>query len=383
MPDISTELERPSKSGTMALQINHCEAVRIVEVGPRDGLQNIRDSIPTETKIELISRLRKTGLRSIELTSLVSPQAVPQLSDSQYLLADCRIRKLIEDGTSRHPVLVPNMRGLQVAIDQDVREIAVLVSASEAFSRANINCSISEGLARARKVARHAIEAGMSVRGYVSCIFECPSDGSTTPDYVAAVVENLLEMGCYEVSLGDTTGAGTAKDVNDLLDVLKTAGVPMAKLAGHFHDTYGQAVSNIWTAYERGMRVFDSSVAGLGGCPYCPGAKGNASTEDVLYLFQKAGIETGVNLNAVVETGSWITTELGIANQSRVGVALAGKSKPTSNTTPHAAATWTQSGIVDKHARSVTRAGIKVEAMWLGCHLLWRSRHKFAMPLRL
>lgn len=359
------------------------EAVRIVEVGPRDGLQNIKDVIPTTTKIELISRLRKAGQTSIELTSIVSPKAIPQFSDARQLLADSRIKDLINDGTARHPVLVPNMNGLQIAIDHGVREIAVFASASEAFSRANINCSVNEGLVKAREVAARAIEAGMSVRGYVSCIFECPFDGTTVQDRVTAVVNDLLDMGCHEVSLGDTSGVGTAKDVGDLLKGLKAAGVPMTKLAGHFHDTYGQAISNIWTAYQHGIRVFDSSIAGLGGCPYCPGAKGNASTEDVVYLFQRAGIETGVDLNALAQVGSWITAELGIPNHSRVGEALSTKRSSTPCNTPMSKLALRRSSMLGKHASQMSGAGLKIEAVWLGCHLLWRSRHKFEMPLRL
>lgn len=342
----------------------------------------MKKAVSTETKIELISRLRKTGLTSIELTSIVSPKAVPQLSDAQLLLAAQPIQELLRDGNTRHPVLVPNMKGLQIAISQGVHEVAVFVSAREAFSRANINCSVIEGLDRARKVAERAIEAGMSVRGYVSCIFECPFEGTSTEDCVPAVVQELLDMGCYEVSLGDTSGVGTARDVSHLLEVLKAAKIPITTLAGHFHDTYGQATSNAWTAYQHGMRVFDSSVAGLGGCPYCPGAKGNAATEDLVYLFQRAGIETGIDLDALAEVGSWITAELGTANQSRVGEALAGNLKGSKAAGPHSRLALRRPSTVRKHARQASSGGLKIEAVWLGCHLLWRSRHKFAMPLQ-
>ena len=300
-------------------------AVRIVEVGPRDGLQNIKTTVPTATKLELISRLRQTGLRTIEITAVVSPKAIPQLADCRQLLADNGIQAFLSDESSRVPVLIPNLKGLEIALEHGVREVAVFVSASEGFSKANINASVADGLARARQVAEKAIVAGIAVRGYVSCIFSDPYDGPTPQASVLRVVRNLLDMGCYEVSLGDTLGVGSANDVKSLLEYLQQHGISLSQLAGHFHDTYGQAVSNVWQAYQCGVRVFDSSVGGLGGCPFAPGAKGNAATEDLVYLFEQAKLDTGVDLPKLVEVGNWISAQLKKPNESRAGVALAAK----------------------------------------------------------
>ncbi|OAP54999.1 hypothetical protein AYL99_10699 [Fonsecaea erecta] len=299
--------------------------VRIVEVGPRDGLQNVKTAIPTATKLELIARLRATGLDTIEITSVVSPRAIPQLADCRQVLADQSIKSLLPDGNLRLPVLIPNLKGLQIAMENSVREVAVFVSATEGFSRANINATVDEGLARARQVAEKATAAGLAVRGYISCIFADPFDGPTPHAAVLKAVHELLDMGCYEVSLGDTLGIGTAADVRSLLLYLGNNGVSPSQLAGHFHDTYGQAVSNVWQAYQCGLRVFDSSVGGLGGCPFAPGAKGNAATEDLVFLFQQAGVETGVDLSKLVEVGSWISDQLRKPNESRAGVALLAK----------------------------------------------------------
>ncbi|ETI26974.1 hypothetical protein G647_10073 [Cladophialophora carrionii CBS 160.54] len=300
-------------------------AVRIVEVGPRDGLQNIKTVIPTAKKLELISQLRQTGLKTIEITSVVSPRAIPQLADCRAVLADGVIKGMVQDDSLRVPVLVPNLKGLEAALENGVREVAVFVSATEGFSRANINATVDEGLARARHVTERATAAGVAVRGYVSCIFADPFDGPTPQTNVLKVVRELLDMGCYEVSLGDTLGVGTAADVKSLLDHLLEHGISSSQLAGHFHDTYGQAVGNVWQAYQCGLRVFDSSVAGLGGCPFAPGAKGNAATEDLVYLFEQAGLKTGVNLSELVEVGNWISAQLKKPNESRAGVALAAK----------------------------------------------------------
>lgn len=303
------------------------DSVRIVEVGPRDGLQNVKSSIPTSTKVELITRLRDAGLQTIELTSLVSSRIIPQLSDARQILSDATLQPLRTDSTNglQFPVLVPNMRGLQVAIEHGVREIAVFVSASDGFSKANINCSVSESLIRAREVVKSALLADMQIRGYVSCIFEDPYEGLIPSTNVVRVVRELLEMGCHEVSLGDTMGVGTPRDVEKLLDDLHEDGIPIGKLAGHFHDTYGQSLANIWQAYRLGMRCFDSSVAGLGGCPYCPGARGNAATEDVVFMFQRAGIDTGVDLSKLAAVGAWISRVLHLPNGSRAGSALSAK----------------------------------------------------------
>ncbi|KAJ9606280.1 hypothetical protein H2200_009241 [Cladophialophora chaetospira] len=300
-------------------------AVRMVEVGPRDGLQNVKTTIPTATKLELISRLRQTGLKTIEITSVVSPKAIPQLADCRDVLADGNIRGMVNDESLRVPVLIPNLKGLEIALDNGVREVAVFVSATEGFSRANINATVDEGLARARQVAEKAGAAGRAVRGYVSCIFADPFDGPTPQAKVLKVVKDLLNMGCYEVSLGDTLGVGTANDVKSLLGYLSENGVSSSQLAGHFHDTYGQAVGNVWQAYQCGLRVFDSSVGGLGGCPFAPGAKGNAATEDLVYMFEQAGCDTGVDLAKLVGVGNWISAQLNKPNESRAGVALATK----------------------------------------------------------
>ncbi|KAE8315802.1 beta-lactamase/transpeptidase-like protein [Aspergillus transmontanensis] len=298
-------------------------AVRIVEVGPRDGLQNIKDHVPTSVKIELIQRLRGTGLRTIELTSVVSPRAVPQLSDCRDVLRTEDIKSLREEPNIRLPVLVPNMKGLDIALEYDVKEVAVFISATEGFSKANINCTVQEGLERARNIAEKATSRGLTVRGYVSCIFSDPFDGPTAPSAVLRCVRELLEMGCYEVSLGDTLGVGCPDKVRSLLTYLEEHDVSLELLAGHFHDTYGQAVANTWEAYNCGLRVFDSSISGLGGCPYAPGAKGNVATEDLVYMFHNAGIDTGLDMLKLVETGLWISTRLSRENASRAGIALA------------------------------------------------------------
>ncbi|KAF7168498.1 hypothetical protein CNMCM6106_003665 [Aspergillus hiratsukae] len=308
-------------------------AVRIVEVGPRDGLQNISTPIPTATKLELIHRLVKAGLQTVELTSVVSPRRIPQLADCRDLLQHSSVQDLAKDPKLRLPVLVPNLKGLQIARSSGVKGIAVFISATEGFSRANINCTVEQGLDRAKEVTLQAIEAGLSVRGYVSCIFADPYDGPTPPAAVLRCVRALLDAGCYEVSLGDTLGVGSPASVRSLIQYLTDAGVPSSSLAGHFHDTYGQAVANVWEAYTCGVRVFDSSVAGLGGCPFAPGAKGNVATEDVVYMFQDAGIETGIDLSSLVETGVWISKQLSGSNWSRAGVALASKAARTAHPT--------------------------------------------------
>ncbi|TPX12718.1 uncharacterized protein E0L32_000895 [Thyridium curvatum] len=306
-------------------------AVRVVEVGPRDGLQNVKTSVPTEVKLELISRLRDTGLQSIEVTSVVSPKAIPQLADCRQVLASPTVKRLRREGANlRLPVLVPNKKGLQIALDYKVTEVAVFVSATEGFSRANLNCSVEEGLKRAREVASDATAAGIAVRGYVSCIFADPFDGPTPPSAVLRSVQELAQAGCYEVSLGDTLGVGTVIEVRNLITFLADHGVNLHRLAGHFHDTYGQALANVWQAYQCGIRVFDSSVGGLGGCPFAPGAKGNVATEDVVYLFHKAGVQTGVDLDKLAGVGSWISQQLSKPNDSRAGAAIVSKRKAAS-----------------------------------------------------
>ncbi|KAF4538840.1 uncharacterized protein LTHEOB_1194 [Lasiodiplodia theobromae] len=301
-------------------------AVRIIEVGPRDGLQNIVQSVPTSAKVELITRLHAAGLQNIELTSAVSPKAIPQLADNKKLLSDPSIKALIAQSGLRLPVLVPNTKGLDIAVQHGVKEVAVFVSASEGFSRANTNCTVAEGLQRARSVADAAKKLGLQVRGYVSTIFACPYSGPTPPSAVLSCIRQLLAMGCYEVSLGDTTGVGGPHDVRQLLSYLFAhPDIRPDVLAGHFHDTHGQAVANVWQAYLCGLRAFDSSVAGLGGCPFAgPGAKGNVATEDVVYLFRRAGVSTGgVDLGRVAETGAWVAREvLGRGYECRAGGAV-------------------------------------------------------------
>ncbi|KAJ0423046.1 hypothetical protein BJY00DRAFT_322180 [Aspergillus carlsbadensis] len=297
-------------------------AVRIVEVGPRDGLQNIRNLVDTATKIQLIQRLQQAGHRTIELTSFVSPRAIPQLADAQRVVGDQGVKALLQDSGLNLPVLVPNLKGLEKAIASGIKEVAVFISATEGFSKANINCTVDQGLERAKAVIRKATENGITVRGYVSCIFADPYDGPTPPAAVSRCVASLLEYGCYEVSLGDTLGVGVPLDVRRLLSYLETNEIPMQKLAGHFHDTHGSAVANAWEAYKCGIRVFDGSVAGLGGCPFAPGAKGNVSSEDLVYMFERAGVRTGVDLVKLAETGVWISRQLSIPNASRAGAAL-------------------------------------------------------------
>ncbi|KAJ5683497.1 aldolase [Penicillium macrosclerotiorum] len=308
--------------------------VRIVEVGPRDGLQNIAEQIPTATKLDLIRRLEGSGLRTIELTSVVSPRAIPQLADCREVLGSAEVKALLQNPVLRLPVLVPNVKGLEIAIQHGVREIAVFISATEGFSRANINCSVEQGMERAREVAALALKSNVAVRGYVSCIFADPYDGTTPEQAVLSCIKALLHAGCYEVSLGDTLGIGSPASVRRLITYLTKHGVPLAKLAGHFHDTYGQAVANVWEAYNCGMRVFDSSVGGLGGCPFAPGAKGNVASEDLVYMFHNAGVSTGIDLTRLVDTGVWISKQLKKPNSSRAGNAFAIKAQPAPSLPP-------------------------------------------------
>jgi hydroxymethylglutaryl-CoA lyase len=301
--------------------------VRVIEVGPRDGLQNVKSVVPASTKVALIRRLQAAGLQNVEVTSTVSPKAVPQLADCATVLADANVQSLLANPEIRTPVLVPNLKGLQTAMKHKVREVAVFVSASEGFSNANIRCSVQEGLNRARQVAEKARAEGIAVRGYVSCVFACPFDGPTQPAAVLECTRQLLDMGCYEISLGDTTGVGVPSDTEKLIRYLIQANIPQEKLAGHFHDTYGQAIANMWAAYNLGIRTFDSSVGGLGGCPYAPGAKGNLATEDLVYSLHQAGVKTGVDLSELVKIGDWITRELSIPNSSRAGAALLSKAR--------------------------------------------------------
>ncbi|MEZ5615338.1 MAG: hydroxymethylglutaryl-CoA lyase [Rhodocyclaceae bacterium] len=297
--------------------------VKIVEVGPRDGLQNERQLVPAAAKVELIDRLGQAGLKVIEATAFVSPKWVPQMGDAAEVMAGLPRRA----GVS-YPVLVPNLRGFEQALAAGVEEIAVFAAASEAFSQKNINCSIAESLARFRPVLEAARQNNIRVRGYVSCVLGCPYQGEVPPAAVAEVAARLLEMGCYEISLGDTIGVGAPAAVQRMLDEVAPR-VPVERLAGHYHDTYGMALANIYASLERGVAVFDASVAGLGGCPYAAGASGNVATEDVVYLMNGLGIETGVDLERLVDAGAWICAELGREPSSKVARAtLARRRKP-------------------------------------------------------
>ena len=293
--------------------------VRVVEVGPRDGLQNEPREVPTEVKLALIERLAAAGLASVEATAFVSPKWVPQMADHTEVLE--RIRR--KPGVS-YPVLTPNLKGFEAARAAGATEVAIFGAASEAFSRRNINCSIAESLDRFRPVAEAAQKNNVKVRGYVSCVLGCPYEGDVAPERVAAVASELYDMGCYEVSLGDTIGVGTPGKTKAMLEACARR-VPMDRLAGHYHDTYGQALANIYASLELGVRTFDASVAGLGGCPYAAGASGNVATEDVVYMLQGLGIETGVDLDELVEIGRWICAILQREPSSKVNRAISAK----------------------------------------------------------
>lgn len=293
--------------------------VRLVEVGPRDGLQNEPGEVPTAARIELIDRLADAGLKTIESGSFVSPKWVPRMADTAEVLAGIDRRADVS-----YPVLVPNMRGLEGAVAARAGEVAVFGAASESFSRKNINCSIAESLDRFRPVCESALRHGMKVRGYISCVLGCPYEGTVDPAVVASVAGDLVAMGCYEISLGDTIGVGTPLAAQAMVDRVSQV-VPRDRLAVHFHDTYGQSLANILACMERGIAVIDSSVAGLGGCPYAKGASGNVASEDVLYMLEGMGVETGVNLQQLAAAGDFISTLLGRPNGSRVARALAGK----------------------------------------------------------
>jgi hydroxymethylglutaryl-CoA lyase len=292
-------------------------AVRIVEVGPRDGLQNEKSMVSTADKIELVDRLTATGLRSIEVTSFVSPKWVPQLADAAEVFAGIRRAPGVA-----YPVLVPNEQGYERARAAGVEEIAVFTAASEAFNRKNINASIDESLARFEPVIERAKVDGVRVRGYVSTVLGCPYQGEVPLAEVVHVAARLHSMGCYEVSLGDTIGTGTPGKARAMVKAV-AAEVPPAALAVHFHDTYGQALANILACLEEGIAIVDSAVSGAGGCPYAKGASGNVASEDVVYMLHGLGIETGVDLERLVETGRWLAGVLGRETGSKVGRARA------------------------------------------------------------
>ncbi|RPE81988.1 hydroxymethylglutaryl-CoA lyase [Vulcaniibacterium tengchongense] len=292
-------------------------SVRIVEVGPRDGLQNEKTTVATADKIALIDRLSATGLRSIEATSFVSPKWVPQLADAAEVYAGIRKAPGV-----RYPVLVPNEQGYERARAVGVEEIAVFTAASEAFNRRNINAGIDESLQRFAPVLERARADGVAVRGYVSTVLGCPYQGDVPVADVVRVARALHAMGCYEVSLGDTIGVGTPGKARAMLRAVAQE-VPMAALAVHFHDTYGQALANILACLEEGVAVVDASVSGAGGCPYAQGASGNVATEDVVYMLRGLGVETGIDLDALAETGRWLAARLGRETGSKAGKALA------------------------------------------------------------
>jgi isopropylmalate/homocitrate/citramalate synthase len=293
--------------------------VRIVEVGPRDGLQNEASNVPATVKIELIHRLADAGLRAVEATAFVSPQWVPQMADHAEVMAGIEKRSGVA-----YPVLVPNMKGFEAAREAGAEEIAVFGAASETFSRKNINCSIAESLERFAPVVEAARASKMRVRGYISCVAGCPYEGEVKPKAVALVAEKLYKMGCYEISLGDTIGVGTPGRIRAMIEAVAKK-VPTGKLAGHYHDTYGQALANIYASLEAGVKTFDSSVAGLGGCPYARGATGNVATEDVIYMLDGLGIETGVDLEKLFRAGQFICKALGREPSSKVARALSAK----------------------------------------------------------
>lgn len=293
--------------------------VRMFEVGPRDGLQNERATVPTAVKVELIDRLSEAGLPAVEVGSFVSPKWVPQMADTGAVLAAIRKREGVT-----YPVLTPNMKGFEAALAAGAAEVAIFGAASEAFSRKNINCSIAESLERFSPVAEAAHRHGIRVRGYVSCVLGCPYEGEVSPQAVAEVSERLFRMGCYEVSLGDTIGVGTPVRAQAMIEAVARV-VPRDKIGVHFHDTYGQALANILACMERGVAIVDSSIAGLGGCPYAKGASGNVASEDVLYMLDGMGVTTGVDFTKLVEAGRYISDFLGRPPVSKVAQAVAAK----------------------------------------------------------
>lgn len=290
--------------------------ITVVEVGPRDGLQNEQQILSATTIIELIERLANCGVPVIEAGSFVSPKWIPQLADSESVLAG-----LTRVPGTRYPVLVPNMTGLERAIRSGATEIAVFTAASESFSERNTNCSIEESLRRLKPVTELAKASGIQVRGYVSCVLGCPYEGDIETAVVANVCNRLLQLGCDEISLGDTIGVGTPAQASALVKTISCE-VPLRQLAVHFHDTYGQALANIHACLDAGIRIVDCSVAGLGGCPYANGASGNVASEDVVYMLHGLGLATGIDLNALAMTGDWISQQLQRPNHSKAGLAL-------------------------------------------------------------
>jgi hydroxymethylglutaryl-CoA lyase len=292
------------------------KSVKIVEVGPRDGLQNEQKTVPLAAKVALVEQLAKAGCRVIETGSFVSPKWVPQMADSTAVF-----QQIKRQSNVRYTALTPNLRGLEAAIEAQVDEVAVFGAASEAFSQRNINCSIAESLERFKPVMELAQKHQLPVRGYVSCVLGCPYEGHVAPQKVAQVSQQLLEMGCYEISLGDTIGVGTPVKTEQMLEAVLSC-IPVEKLAVHFHDTYGQALVNILVALQQGIAVVDSAVSGLGGCPYAKGASGNVATEDLVYMLDGMNIETGINLKQLTQAGLNMMQALGRQSNSKVAHAI-------------------------------------------------------------
>jgi hydroxymethylglutaryl-CoA lyase len=290
--------------------------VKIIEVGPRDGLQNEKQIVPTEIKIELINRLTDAGLSVIESTSFVSAKWVPQMGDNAAVM-----QGISRQNSTVYPVLTPNLQGFDAAIQAGATEVAIFGAASESFSRKNINCSIAESLKRFEPILSVASSLEIKVRGYVSCVVGCPYEGAIDPQKTAEVAKTLYNMGCYEVSLGDTIGVGNPASISRMIEACAKR-VPIEKLAGHYHDTYGMAVANIYASLQIGMASFDASVAGLGGCPYAKGASGNVATEDVVYLLHGLGIETGIDLAKRAAIGDWISSTINRPNGAKAGRAI-------------------------------------------------------------
>jgi hydroxymethylglutaryl-CoA lyase len=290
--------------------------VKIVEVGPRDGLQNEASTVPAEIKVQLIEMLADAGLPVVESGAFVSPKWVPQMATSAEVFTQIKRRADVS-----YPMLVPNLKGLELALASGVEEIALFAAATETFSQKNTNCSIAASIERFNAVINEAQAAGLKVRGYISCVLGCPYEGEVSFDTVSMIAQKLLAKGCYEVSLGDTIGVGTAGLATELIEVLSRQ-LPVAQLAAHFHDTYGQALANIHAVMQCGIAVVDSSVAGLGGCPYAKGATGNVATEDVVYMLHGMGIETGVDMDKLLEAGRFISDFLGREPVSRAATAL-------------------------------------------------------------
>ena len=302
-----------------AAWFDSADHVKVVEVGPRDGLQNELATIPLEIKVALVDRLSAAGFGTIEAAAFVSPKWIPQMADAAALM-----QAIARKPGVTYAALVPNRQGMQSALVAGIDEVVVFTAASEAFTQKNIHCSIAESIARFRDVAADAKQHRIRLRGSISCAFGCPYQGAVTPESVTAVVRQLRELGCDEIDIADTIGIATPAQVRRILSAAMTE-FPTATLAGHFHDTYGQALANVYASLECGIRIFHSSVAGLGGCPYAKGASGNLASEDLVYLLHGLGLHTGVDLDAVVDAGSFISSHLGRVSTSRAGNAIAAR----------------------------------------------------------